>query len=102
MLSILGYATFALGAFLSLLNFYFSFVRVPMLRACGRSTRFVSGFPLIGSSLLVATAAILWGTRPLVLSALVIAALDTGGIHWFLGVLLVAAIRARLRGRNAA
>ncbi len=99
---ILGYLAFALGAFLSLLNFYLSFVRVPLLRALCRPSRWVSGFPLVGSLLLVASAALLWRVRWLALCALGVAALDTGGLHWFLGVLLWMAISGRSEGGDAA
>src|SRR4051794_37286374 len=97
----LAYAAFALGASLSLLNFFLSFVRAPLLRAGGRSPRFVSGIPLFGSLLLVVSATLLWSQRRLALSALALAALDTGGIHWFVGVLLWEAVAARIRDRAA-
>ncbi len=96
--SFLGYLAFALGASLSLLNFYLSFVRVPLLRLLGRSPRFVSGFPLVGSLLLVVSAALLWSERWLALSALALVVLDTGGLHWFLGVLAWEAATSRSRG----
>jgi hypothetical protein len=101
MTAILGYLTFALGAFLSLLNFYLSFVRVPLLRALARPSRFVSGFPLVGSLFLVASAVLLWRARWLAFTALAVAALDTGGLHWFLGVLFWRAISGRSGGGDA-
>ncbi len=101
MLTILGYLAFALGAFLSLLNFYLSFVRVPLLRALGRPSGFVSGFPLVGSLLLVTSAVLLWRAWRLAYTALAVAALDTGGLHWFLGVLLWGAISGRSGGGDA-
>jgi hypothetical protein len=101
MRSILGYLAFALGAFLSLLNFYLSFVRAPLLLALGRPSRFVSGFPLVGSLLLVASSFLLWRAPWLVLTALAAAALDTGGLHWLLGVLLWRAISGRSGGADA-
>jgi hypothetical protein len=99
--TIIGYLAFALGAFLSLLNFYLSFVRVPLRRALGRPSRFVSGFPLVGSLLLVASAVLLWRARWLAFTALAVAALDTGGLHWFLGVLLWGVISGRSGGGDA-
>lgn len=99
--TILGYLALALGTFLSLLNFYLSFVRVPLLRALGRPSRFVSGFPLVGSLLLVGSVVLLWRARCWVITALAIAALDTGGLHWFLGVLLWGAISGRSGGGDA-
>jgi hypothetical protein len=99
MYTVLAYTALVLGAALSLLNVYLSFVRLPLLRACGRSPRFVSGVPLCGSMLLVVSAALLWPVRWLALSALALAALDTGGIHWFCGVLLWQTLAARTRHR---
>jgi hypothetical protein len=101
MSTILGYLALALGAFLSLLNCYLSFVRVPLLRALGRPSQFVSGFPLVGSLLLFASAVVLWRTQWLAFTALSVAALDTGGLHWFLGVLLWEAISGRSRSGEA-
>ncbi len=99
MYTVLAYAALVLGAAISLLNFYLSFVRVPLLRVCGRSPRFVSGIPHCGSMLLVVSAALLWPARLSALSALALAALDTGGIHWFFGVLLWQTLAARIRHR---
>ncbi len=88
MYSVTLYLLFALGAWICLLNFYISFIRTSLLTALGRSPRRVSGFPLFGSFVLAIIAATFWEKRGLALTALAIAALDTGGIHWFLGSLL--------------
>jgi hypothetical protein len=100
MLSILGHAAFALGALISLLNVYLSFIRVPLLRWRGQDQRFVSGVPLVGSFLLVVSAVLLWKVRWLALSALGLATLDTGGLHGFVGTLAWEAIVGRWRGRS--
>jgi hypothetical protein len=100
MYTVFAYRALVLGTALSLLNFYLSFVRVPLLRACGRSPRLVSGFPLCGSMLLVVSAVLLWPARQWALSALAVATLDTGGIHWFCGELLWQTLAARIRHRN--
>jgi hypothetical protein len=93
--SVVAYLAFALGACVSLLNFYLSWIRAPLFRALGRSPQWVSGLPLIGSLLLAISAALLWQARGLAVTALVLAAIDTGGIHWFLGGLLWQAIGSR-------
>ena len=80
------YILFAVGAFVSLLNFYLSFLRFPVHAAFGgtrASYRHVSGFPIVGSGLL-------WLCLPFLPSnalrwvAAVMSAFDTGGLHWFL------------------
>ncbi len=95
MREVLIYLFFAVGAWLSLLNFYISFIRMRLLTALGRSPRRVSGFPLFGSVILVIGAVQFWDRRGLALTALAIAALDTGGIHWFLGTLLWMSLASR-------
>ena len=99
MRSVVAYLAFALGAWISLLNFYLSWVRIPLLRALGRAPLPVSGFPLIASLLLVIAAALLWERRGLAVTALALAALDTGGIHWFLCGQLWHAIKSRHKSR---
>lgn len=84
-----GGILFAIGALLGLTNAYLSFVRYFVHRALGGSKdsyRFVSGIPLFGSLLL-------WGSIPLLPSATLmwlaaaLSLLDTGGLHWLIGVL---------------
>jgi hypothetical protein len=100
MRSLSGYLTFGLGALVSLLNFYTSWVRMPLLRALGRPPHWVSGFPIIGSLLLAISAILMWEVRGIALSALVLAALDTGGIHWLIGGQLWRAHRCRQKDHN--
>ena len=97
MRSVVADLAFALGAWITLLNCYLSWIRVPLLRALGRSPQWVSGFPIIGSLLLVISATLLWERRGLAVSALTLAAIDTGGIHWFLGGRIWHAITSRHR-----
>jgi hypothetical protein len=97
MYRVAAYVTLLLGASLSLLNFYLSFVRVPLLRGCGWSPRWVSGIPLLGSMLLVLSAVLMWRERWAAVTALTLAVLDTGGIHSFFGVLLWDLIATRNR-----
>jgi hypothetical protein len=98
---VVAYVALVLGASLSLLNFYVSVVRVPLLRACGWSPRWVSGIPLFGSMLLVLSAVLFWRERWAAVTALTLAVLDTGGIHWFFGALTWDLITARNRDRVA-
>ena len=76
-------------------NFYLSFIRYPLhrLRHQPRETfRWSSGIPLIGSLCvgvglaLMKVGGALPTATPLTL-ALASAAVDTGGIHWFLGTM---------------
>ena len=75
MRQVLAYLAFALGAYICLLNFYLSWIRIPLLRAFGRSPGWISGFPFIGSLLLAIAAALLWEKRGLAITALVLAVL---------------------------
>ena len=88
-MTIAGLTLFAIGAFLSLANFYLSFVRYFVHRALGgskESYRFVSGIPLFGSLLLWASIPLLPSTTLMWLAA-ALSLCDTAGIHWFIGVL---------------
>jgi hypothetical protein len=80
---------FGLGALVCLINFYTSFLRYPLHRLRGlprESFRWVSGFPLVGS-LLVAFAFMWLHQLPVMIPVCIILILiDTGGIHWFLGL----------------
>jgi hypothetical protein len=87
----IAWALFALGAFICLLNFYLSCVRYPLHRWRGlpkEAFQWVSGFPLVGS--LFVALSLLWLHQLPVMIPIGIAMIvvDTGGIHWFLGVLV--------------
>ena len=94
----IAYALFTLGCFVSLLNLYLSVGRYPLLRWRGipaDDIRHVSGFPLVGSLLVVLTLGAI--TNPAIWwLGLVIAFLDTGGLHMFGIAMLVAALRGKL------
>ena len=84
-----GFILFAVGAFVTVMNAYLSFIRYPVHLALGgtRETfRWVSGIPLIGS-------VCLWISIPLLSSvwlkwcAAALSIFDAGGIHWFLGTM---------------
>lgn len=98
-----GAIIFAIGALITLFNFYLSYLRYPVHIAAGgtRETyRWVSGVPLLGSFLL-------WLSVPLLPSvifkvvAILLSLLDTGGIHWFLGTMWwTGQLGAFIRGRE--
>jgi hypothetical protein len=85
---ILAYTLFAVGAFLCLLNFYLSFLRYPLYRLFGREYQHASGVPLFGSLLLVIAVTLLYERPLLFWSGITLALLDTGGLHWFAGIML--------------
>jgi hypothetical protein len=85
MRSVIGHLALAFGALLSLLNFYLSWIRIPLLRALGQNPRWKSGFPFVGSFLLFVALILLWENRDLAVLAALLAVLDTGGPHWYLG-----------------
>jgi hypothetical protein len=94
-LAILGYTLFALGAFVSCLNFYLSVLCYPLCKLWGREYKWVSGIPLIGSLLLVVSMALLHESPAVFWGGIIIALLDTGGLHWFIGIMLWMAIFRR-------
>lgn len=87
---IAGSILFAFGSLISLCNFYLSFIRYLLhkLLSPEKKYRWVSGFPIFGSLFLVVAAFLLSGLPVLMWCAIGIAIIDTGGIHWFIGVLL--------------
>lgn len=96
---------FGIGAAVCLVNFYLSCLRYPLHRLLGRapdSYRWVSGFPVV-ESLLVVLAWRFWlrseGSLALDVTAWMLALIDTGGIHWFAAILFVERIRSRGRTR---
>lgn len=86
-----AYALFAFGCFVSLTNFYLSFLRYPLYRFRGGiddDFQWSSGIPMIGS-LLIAVFIFSVASSPwLFWGGVVSAVLDTGGIHWFAGIML--------------
>jgi hypothetical protein len=88
---VLAWLALLVGGLVSALNFYLSFCRYALHRLRGgsrESYRWMSGFPLVGS-LLVALSIVRFYDAPWILGiALVLIAIDTGGIHWAAGVLI--------------
>jgi len=93
-----AYLLFVLGAFICILNFHSSFIRPAIHSMRGQGEyRFASGFPLIGSLMLVGSFLLLPAghiPRPV---ALVIALFDTGGIHWFCVIMALDFYRSHRR-----
>jgi hypothetical protein len=89
-LGIVAIVLLGVGALFSLLNFYLSFVSYPFHRLRGRARddfKWISGVPLIGSFMLWISAVLLQ-TTSLKWLAIVLSLFDTGGIHWFAGIML--------------
>ena len=83
--AVLGYVLFAVGGFISVMNFYLSFLRYPVYRLLkGKNAEYhwVSGIPLFGILSVVGLVCIPRYTWLSVLAFLFLI-LDTGGIPWF-------------------
>ena len=85
----LAYALFGVGGAICAVNLYLSFLRYP-LYAWRRKVdvyRRVSGLPVLGSGLVLV--ALILGQPPTwaVTAGVMLAVLDTGGIHWFIGAM---------------
>ena len=93
----IGLVLCTIGAAVTLLNFYLSFVRYPWFRIRGGAPdryRNVSGLPLIGSLLLWIGAAFLHSYPVAMWSALTLSLFDTGGLHVFAVVLTMACLKS--------
>lgn len=90
---------FAIGAFFSVSNFYLAVLRPIARRLVRRECQFVSVVPIFGSLMLVIAYFLTSPEVPWRPAALVIAAIDLGRIHWFLGMLLLMRIRDQWRLR---
>ena len=100
-LTFISWAAFLVGGFVCLLNFYLSWLSYPLHRLRGlspESFRSHSGFPLIGSILVVVSLVGLHSESTVVCIAIGLIAIDTGGIHWFLGAQVYHAWHTRHRG----
>jgi hypothetical protein len=82
-------AIFGLGAYITLCNFYLSFIRYPIHRLRGgtrESYSWISGLPLLGSAFLW-LAAYLTSWPTLMWVALVLSVFDTAGLHVFIATI---------------
>jgi hypothetical protein len=87
----LAWVALVLGAVLCLTNFYLSFLRYPVHRLRGlprASYRWESGIPLFGSLLVALSLLGLHSLSGILPAAIVLMVIDTGGIHWFAGVMI--------------
>jgi hypothetical protein len=87
------------GGLVASLNFYLSFVAAPLHRLRhGRWPRGIpSGFPIVGTLLLLGAVLALPSGSPLRVLALVLAVADTGGPHWFVATQVRDALNRRRR-----
>ena len=90
MIRILVFFFFSVGAFICAMNFYLSFVRYRLYRLSGSKgeSRNISGVPFLGSFLVVVLLLPLELPMWARIAALALAALDTGGLHWFIGIMV--------------
>ena len=89
LVKIVALCFFGAGGFLCALNFYLSFLRYALYSLRGRKGeyRYVSGVPLLGSFLVVALLIPLELPNCARIAGVALAALDTGGLHWFIGTM---------------
>jgi hypothetical protein len=91
MSTVLAWTAFVLGTFLCLTNFYLSVLRYLLHRLRGlprESYRWVSGIPLFGSLLVALSLLGLYAPPGMLPAAIALIVIDTGGIHWLLGVMI--------------
>jgi hypothetical protein len=79
---VFAYFLFGVGALVSLLNIYRAFFRPTILRLLQREYRRDLVVPLIGSLFLVLCLVYFQLPQALWWTAVILALLDTGGIHW--------------------
>jgi hypothetical protein len=96
MIQALGYMLLAVGGAICAINFYLSFFRylVHVLRHEGGQYRWTSGFPLVGSGLVVLSLVVAQLPGWAFLTGAALATLDTGGIHWLAGVIAWQALKS--------
>lgn len=90
LLSFVSYAVFVFGSHISLTNFYLSFLRYPIYRLRGgdeRAYKWISGIPILGSLCIVVSMLLINMPDWLWWLGLILALLDTAGLHWFVAVM---------------
>ena len=80
---IILYILFIIGSLICFLNFYLSFLDYPV-----QKFKSISGLPLVGSLFVAISLIFLYKSNLLLTVGLILIAIDTGGIHWFLGITL--------------
>ena len=94
----LSWVAFGLGGLLCLSNFYLSFLRYPLhkLRGGTKETyRWNSGIPLFGSGMVALSLLRLGPIHSIPAAAIMLIAIDTGGIHWFIGTMIYQAAKKK-------
>jgi len=83
----LRFVLLAVGGFVCALNVYLSYIRYLLFRLAGRRAeyRFISGVPIVGSLAVIVTLVCFQFPGWALIVGIVLAALDTGGLHWFAG-----------------
>lgn len=92
----LVYILLAFGCFLSLVNFYLTFLRYPVHRLRCRSAedyQWMSGYPVFGSLVVLMCLPFVYQEPLIFWIAVGCAALDTDGLHWIVFGLGVLALR---------
>ena len=86
----------ALGGLMCGLNFYLSFLRYPIHRLAGGTKdnyKWVSGAPVFGSVFVALSLVVFWDTPWILVTAVVLILIDTGGLHWFAAAMLYQTLR---------
>lgn len=86
----IGLLLFLSGGFICTLNFYLCCIRYPLFRISRERTdyRHISGLPILGSVLVVSSLMIFQTPQWAIVAGVILAGLDTGGIQWFIGVMV--------------
>jgi hypothetical protein len=94
-LAIIAFVLCGVGTLITCINVYLSFIQYPIHRWRGgtrENFRWISGFPIFGSLFLwIGAVLLLLAGEPtwMCSAALVISLFDTGGLHWFVGTMLL-------------
>lgn len=93
---------FGLGGFISILNFYLSFIRYPLhcLLSLKDDYKNISGYPMLGTVLNVISIIGFWGTK-MALLATVFLFIDTGGFLWFAYSMLVQQLKRNKNNQSS-
>jgi hypothetical protein len=86
----IGYFLFCLGGFICAANFYLSFLRYPMhllKRVQKADYKWKSGIPLFGSLFVLLSIILLRDVFWILIAGIALIIIDTGGFHWFLGMM---------------
>ncbi len=89
---------FAVGSLISLLNFYFSFLRYGVYKLLKRKYKWESGIPLFGSLFLFVSLLFLYKNPYILILGIALILMDTGGILWFIAIMIYYKIKDRRNG----